>query len=454
MKTFTLSLVIVMSTITVLAQPPQAINYQAAVRDTNGTIVSNQSISLKISILSDSINGTVVYSETHYATTNNFGLVNLAVGRGVVLGGDFSVIDWSGSKHFIKTEVDLSGGSSFVLTGVSQLLSVPYALHSGTSGDSYWMKNNSGIYYNRNVGIGTSDPNFKLDINDSVNDNKQNSIVLNVSGGNTDGRIYRGFYSQINGTGGTNRAVQGYSYGISNGWNAGIAGFADSADVNVGIYSRVYYENPTGFNYGVNATSLNSEYSNIAVGAYADYGNTTTGFNFGVSSRAASTTSQTNYGIYSEASNGAYNYAGYFAGDVTVTGTFSNPSDITLKFDITPITSALSIIDNLNPVKYYNKPDEKFSFLNLPGDLQYGFIAQDMEKVLPTLVKKQIHPGSEKGSSDIAERNTYQSFEFKGINYIGIIPILAKGIKEQQIIIDSLEKKLSEFEERIQKLEK
>ncbi|MCD4679710.1 MAG: tail fiber domain-containing protein [Bacteroidales bacterium] len=454
MKKLTLSFVIILTTIALIAQSPQAFNYQAVVRDTNGAIVTNHTISLKIDILKDSISGAVAYSETHQATTNNFGLVNLTIGSGVILSGDFTAIDWSASKHFISTEVDINGGASYILSGVSQLLSVPYALHSLTSEDSYWKKNNKGIYYNGNVGIGSSAPGHKLEIKDTVSINKPYGTIFDVVGGNTSGQRFRGVSCRLHGTNGTNRAFEAHSHGLSDGVNTGVYGIADSGAFNVAVGGFVDYYDTVGYNYAVNASARSSELANISVGAYSEWGDSTAGDNYGVSARASSITSGTNLGIYSEALNGGTNYAGFFNGDVTVIGTFANPSDIMLKSDINPINSALSIIENLIPVTYYNKPDEKFKSLNLPDNLQYGFIAQDMEKILPELVRKQILPGSSKGSSEYIIAKLDENLEFKGINYIGIIPILTKGIKEQQNIIEGLEQRLLKLEERISKLEK
>ena len=50
------------------SQAPQKINFQSILRNTNGEVVANKSVSLKISILSGSISGISVYSETHYNT--------------------------------------------------------------------------------------------------------------------------------------------------------------------------------------------------------------------------------------------------------------------------------------------------------------------------------------------------------------------------------------------------
>ncbi|MEL7118067.1 MAG: hypothetical protein AAFO07_01460 [Bacteroidota bacterium] len=114
---------------------PQAFSYQAIVRDADGLATSNQSVQLRMSILSGSINGNAVYIENHSVTTNEFGLVNLNIGEGNVQSGVFSRIDWGGAgPFFLQVEVDVNGGTNFSLMGTTQLLSVPYALHAETAG--------------------------------------------------------------------------------------------------------------------------------------------------------------------------------------------------------------------------------------------------------------------------------------------------------------------------------
>lgn len=76
-----------------IAQVPQAFNYQAVVRDDSGNIIENQDVGIKISLLQGSIDGTVIYSETHTPITNSFGLIILEVGYGTVVSGDLSTVD-------------------------------------------------------------------------------------------------------------------------------------------------------------------------------------------------------------------------------------------------------------------------------------------------------------------------------------------------------------------------
>ena len=117
----------------VFAQAPQIMSYQAVIRDDGGNLVTEQEIGIKISILEGSIYGASVYVETHNTTTNMNGLVTLKIGDGSIEHGDFSSIDWSDGTYFIKTETDPAGGTIYTITSTSQLLSVPYAMHSKTA---------------------------------------------------------------------------------------------------------------------------------------------------------------------------------------------------------------------------------------------------------------------------------------------------------------------------------
>lgn len=110
-------------------QAPNAFKYQAVVRNAGGTIITNQSIGLRITLFQGSPTGTAIYTETFSPTTNSYGLVNIEIGTGATT-DDFSIIDWANGPYFIETAVDLSGGTSYAIMGTSQLLSVPYALHS------------------------------------------------------------------------------------------------------------------------------------------------------------------------------------------------------------------------------------------------------------------------------------------------------------------------------------
>jgi hypothetical protein len=68
--------------------------------------------------------------ETHQLTTNALGAVQLEIGGGTVVSGNFAAIPWSRGKIFIKTETDPAGGTNYTLTSTTQLMSVPYAMYA------------------------------------------------------------------------------------------------------------------------------------------------------------------------------------------------------------------------------------------------------------------------------------------------------------------------------------
>ena len=126
----------VLLTASTFAQAPQKMSYQAVIRNSSSVLVTSTPIGMKISILQGSASGTAVYAETQSTSTNANGLVSLEIGTGTPVTGTFSGINWASGPYFIKTETDPTGGSTYSITGTSELMSVPYALFSanGTPG--------------------------------------------------------------------------------------------------------------------------------------------------------------------------------------------------------------------------------------------------------------------------------------------------------------------------------
>lgn len=117
----------------VYAQPPNKMSYQAVIRNSSNALVVNQTVGMRISIIQGSQTGSEVYVETQSAVTNINGLISIEIGGGSIVSGSFSSIDWGNGPYFVKTETDPTGGTNFSITGISQLLSVPYALFSANS---------------------------------------------------------------------------------------------------------------------------------------------------------------------------------------------------------------------------------------------------------------------------------------------------------------------------------
>ncbi len=130
MKTKLLLFAMLFMGTTLLAQTPQQMSYQAVVRDASGALVSSSPVGTRISIIQGSTTGSNVYVETHNVSTNNNGLMSLTIGSGTVVSGSMAAIDWSAGPYFMKTETDPTGGTTYTISGTTQLMSVPYALHA------------------------------------------------------------------------------------------------------------------------------------------------------------------------------------------------------------------------------------------------------------------------------------------------------------------------------------
>lgn len=159
-----------------LGQAPEGFKYQAVVRDAGSIILNNQAVGLRMTIQQGSIGGTTVYSETFSTTTNAYGLVNLEIGSGTIISGVFATIDWSNGPYFMETAVDITGGTSYIVMGTSQLLSVPYALYAKFAGSAL----------TDNVDDADNDPTNELQAISFSND------TLYLSNG---GQVYLGDYA-------------------------------------------------------------------------------------------------------------------------------------------------------------------------------------------------------------------------------------------------------------------
>jgi uncharacterized protein (TIGR02145 family) len=124
MKRIGLSLFILLILSTGFAQTVHQFKYQAVLRDADGNVLVNEAVSVEIALLEGSVNGVKVFEEIHTTETNFLGLINLNIGSL----NDLSVIDWSSDIYFLQLSVNGT------IMGTSQLLSVPYAIHSASAG--------------------------------------------------------------------------------------------------------------------------------------------------------------------------------------------------------------------------------------------------------------------------------------------------------------------------------
>ena len=313
----------------IFSQTPEKMSYQAIVRDADNALAINQVIGIQIDILQGSATGTPVYQERHNLSTNENGLLSLEIGTGTVLNGIFSDIDWPNNSFFIKTAIDLNGGTNYNIIGTSQLISVPYALHAKTvtnhgainnlsdaksNATSVYLGKNSGLLNttgNLNTGLGidalkldttgnnnTAIGNKALFSNTSGSENNafgKNSLLNNTTG-NQNTAIGRGSLTN-NTTGFSNVSVGVYSLtnNIIGGNNVaiGIESMlsSTSGSENTAIGRGVLHNNTTGsFNVALGSGTLSNNTignRNIAIGRDALVNNITGNLNIAIGNRAA-----------------------------------------------------------------------------------------------------------------------------------------------------------------------
>ena len=191
MKNYTIFIFLCWSSYS-FAQSDQGFNYQAVVQNEQGEIIKDDFVSMRFWIVKGSANGDILYRETHNAIyTGSEGILNLQIGTGSSDVGDFSSIDWSADRHFIRIDLDENNGNDFNQMGITQLMAVPYAMHAfsadgGSSGDDW----GSQTVTTDNSINGNGTPSSPLTVNTSAvnTDNQELSISgnqLSISNGNT-----------------------------------------------------------------------------------------------------------------------------------------------------------------------------------------------------------------------------------------------------------------------------
>jgi len=285
--------------------------------------------------------------------------------------------------------------------------------------DANKMKFNNGFGYrmtiteNGNVGIGTTDP--------------QNRIhVVNTSTGQS-----TGFF--------TDNSTSSVESGILRAEYTGTANFYD----HVGVFGSALYNSIANYGIGslgqsgyigVHGEGRSTSAGDVFGGYFSGRSN---GSSYGVRGVAGNngTISGTKYGVYGQSSGGSTNYGVYASGNMAYTGTLTSVSDRNLKQNIRPIDSVLARVMMLNVYSYEFKTDDpKFASMHLDGGLHHGFISQEVEVVLPELVREDkmvVHSDDREAKPEV--------IEYKGVNYTEMIPVLTKAIQEQQAQIEALQ---------------
>lgn len=317
------------------AQAPQSFSYQAVIRGGNNVLVANKPVGMKISLLQGSEKGKAVYVETHKPTSNDNGLVSIAIGGGIKDASSiaFASIDWSKGPYFVQTETDPTGDVNYTLITTSQLLSVPYAFYAKNAkiSDSisgkqlFWNKDaDSSISYN-GVKIGARANNLVngLYINKLTTDKRDlQGVITNLQSTSASTGWVVGSKNIVQGQGkGVHAAVFGsggkdINYVVAQNVRFGVYGMSTDTlsflDYNNGIYA--FASGNKKMNIGIDGTSGSVVGDNYGTQGWA-WGKTP-GTNYGLYGYSAQATTA-NYGVFGEVDKSVLTgikYSGYFKG--------------------------------------------------------------------------------------------------------------------------------------------
>ena len=109
---------------------------------------------------------------------------------------------------------------------------------------------------------------------------------------------------------------------------------------------------------------------------------------------------------------------------------FTGTSDARLKTNVAPLESATDKIMGLNPCTYQWKSDVESTDHTKTTKTHIGFIAQEVEKIMPELVHSIDHPAGP---------------DYKGVNTTDMIPYLVRMIQEQNAELDELTERLAKL---------
>jgi hypothetical protein len=152
MKNFFLLFAATMTIGTAFTQVPQKLSYEAIIRDNAFVVLESVQVGIELSVVSDTSSmSSAVYTETHIPTTSANGLVQLLIGSGTTA-DTFSNIDWADGPYYLMTKIDPAGGTDYTISGVTEMLAVPYVHYAGSATRADTAGRTSGLIFRVSTG--------------------------------------------------------------------------------------------------------------------------------------------------------------------------------------------------------------------------------------------------------------------------------------------------------------
>ena len=140
-------------------------------------------------------------------------------------------------------------------------------------------------------------------------------------------------------------------------------------------------------------------------------------------------------------------YGGYFAGGLAYVNGLYNLSDARMKTNVQPLQGALATVGQLRGVTFQYNSAAYSDYVGQDDRTYIGFVAQEVEAVLPQAVAEKYLIGQDGGNATAAQENAGEARQtVKVVDYVSMIPVLVEAIKEQQAYIQQLEQRLRVLE--------
>ena len=364
-------------------------------------------------------------------------------------------IKGNGYQYLFKAVSSLSSNPVFAIEDGERLL-FKVTNYSCTSNTDAAMKyeyfpssgssDANGVYFDMSGDFSNSANGFNINLTNSNSSSsfiEQAGITVSAINNNPNGNENYGLYTKANGLNSQNYGAYFNAGSQCNFTNIGLYCSAENAPSIYGLWVSAVNTsaassklNSYGIkssaqgsanNYGVYGIANQDNINGYVIGVLGEavsYGYGSTNYFYGVQGIAPLQTCTTG------TCNGA---AGYFNGDVYASNGIFKSSDLKLKDQIQPVLNASNLLSQIN-AKQFTFKTVSFPELNLPNGQHFGFIAQDIENILPNLVKGFVNPPRLDSTGNIL----YNSLDFKAVNYEEFIPLLVAGFNEQKARFDSL----------------